>query len=46
MDLGIFITHFGLCSPGSDLGSLSLFLLSLGVLFNGVCQGFFNQTEN
>ncbi len=38
-----FVTLFGFCSCGSDLGPLSLFFLfppSLDALFNGACQGF------
>jgi len=40
-----FVTFFGFCSFGSNLGSFSLFFLSplialLGVLFNGAHKGF------
>ncbi len=40
--LCLFVTHFGFCNSGWDLGLLSLFFLSplLGALFNGAWQGF------
>jgi hypothetical protein len=38
------VTNFGFCSSGSDLDPLFVppFPLVLGVLCNGVCQGFIN----